>query len=152
MDEFDRKILNLMQRDCTLRAEFIADQIGLSASAVQRRIRNLRHEQIITAEVAVVDAERLGPTMTFIAGLEIARELPDAVGSLRAWAKECENIQQLYYVTGSVDLIAVIKARDVVAYDALATRLMAENPQIRRINTNVVLDPVKTGLVVPTGA
>jgi DNA-binding Lrp family transcriptional regulator len=151
VDHFDRKILAMVQRDCTLRAEVIAEEVGLSASAVQRRLRHMRQEKIISAEVAIVDGKAVGQEMTFIAGMEIERENYNALARLRQWVEGQENIQQLYYVTGSVDLVAIIVARDVAEYDELTAHIMRENPQIRRINTNVVLKPVKTGLYVPTG-
>ena len=49
MDSFDRKILALVQRDCQLKAEAIAEEVGLSTSAVQRRLRQLRTDKVITA-------------------------------------------------------------------------------------------------------
>nr|WP_281417234.1 Lrp/AsnC ligand binding domain-containing protein [Gemmobacter fulvus] len=87
--------------------------------------------------------------MTFITGLEIERENYDALARLRQWAARQDNIQQLYYVTGSVDLIAVITARDVAEYDDIAAQIMRENSQIKRMSTNVVLKEVKVGLYVP---
>ena len=42
-----------------------------------------------------------------------------------------EHVQQVYYVTGQVDLVAIITARDVEHYDDISAQLMAENPQIR---------------------
>lgn len=148
MDEFDAKILAIVQRDCTCKAEAIAHQIGLSASAVQRRLRALRAAGVIRAEVALVEAKALGQAMTFIAGMEIERENYDALERLRTWAAADDQIQQLYYVTGGVDLVAVILARDVEHYDAITARLMRDNPLIRRITTNVVLKPLKSGLYV----
>ncbi|MGO6846785.1 Lrp/AsnC family transcriptional regulator, partial [Rhizobium ruizarguesonis] len=52
LDRFDRDILDIVQRDCQLKAETIAERIGLSVSAVQRRLKRLREEGIIKAEVA----------------------------------------------------------------------------------------------------
>ncbi|MBT9245781.1 Lrp/AsnC family transcriptional regulator [Gemmobacter fulvus] len=149
MDSFDRKILALVQRDCQLKAEAIAEEVGLSTSAVQRRLRQLRTDKVITAEIAVVDRQSVGQSMTFITGLEIERENYDALARLRQWAARQDNIQQLYYVTGSVDLIAVITARDVAEYDDIAAQIMRENSQIKRMSTNVVLKEVKVGLYVP---
>lgn len=149
MDSFDRKILALVQRDCQLKAEAIAEEVGLSTSAVQRRLRQLRSDKVITAEIAVVDRQSVGQSMTFITGLEIERENYDALARLRQWAARQDNIQQLYYVTGSVDLIAVITARDVAEYDDIAAQIMRENSQIKRMSTNVVLKEVKVGLYVP---
>lgn len=148
-DHFDRKILNLVQVDCQMKAETIGDLVGLSASAVQRRLKRMRACGIITAEIALVDRKVAGHPMTFIAGMEIERENYDALSRFRLWLGKHPHIQQVYYVTGSVDLIAIITARDVEQYDEITAILMSENPQIKRIHTNVVLKDVKVGMFVP---
>ncbi|WP_151613411.1 Lrp/AsnC family transcriptional regulator [Sinorhizobium alkalisoli] len=149
LDQFDRSILEIVQRDCQLKAEAIADQVGLSASAVQRRLKRMREEKVITAEIALVDRKVAGTPMTFIAGMEIERENYDALAKFRLWAEKQDHIQQVYYVTGSVDLIAIITAQDVGQYDEITATIMAQNPQIKRIHTNVVLKDIKLGLYVP---
>lgn len=149
LDNFDRKILAIIQRDSHIKAELIAEKIGLSTSAVQRRLKRMRTDKIIAAEVAVLDRKAVGGLMTFIAGLEIERENYTALAKFRRWVDKQEEIQQAYYVTGYVDVILVIVAEDVEAYDAISARIMAHNPQIRRINTNVVLNILKLGLSLP---
>lgn len=152
MDQFDRKILAAMQDDCTRKAEAIADDIGLSASAVQRRLRTLRSTGLIRSEVAILDQKAIGGTMTFIAGLEVERENYAALQVLRKYVDASDHIQQLYYVTGGIDLVAIIVARDVEDYDAITADLMRDNPLVRRITTNVVLQSVKVGLKIPIEA
>lgn len=152
LDAFDRQILTLVQRDCQLKAEAIASQIGLSASAVQRRLKRLRAQGVIRAEIAVLDRAAAGRSLTLVAGLEIERDNYPALAAFRAWADREEAIQQVYYVTGQVDLVAIVMARDMATYDALCARLMAEIPMIRRINTQVVIEAMKVGLQVPVEA
>ena len=149
LDSFDRQILDIVQRDNQLKAEAIAQQVGLSASAVQRRLKRLRVQGVIRAEVAVLDRQAVGPSVTLIAGIEIDRDNYPALAAFRAWAAREDAIQQVYYVTGTTDLVAVVMARDMAAYDALCERLMTDIPQIRRINTQVVIDAIKVGLQVP---
>lgn len=149
LDHFDRQILDIVQRENQLKAETIAQQVGLSASAVQRRLKRLRTQGVIRAEVAVLDRQALGPCVTLIAGIEIDRDNYPALAAFRAWAAREDAIQQVYYVTGTTDLVAVVMARDMAAYDALCERMMADIPQIRRINTQVVIDAIKLGLQVP---
>ncbi|WP_086993852.1 Lrp/AsnC family transcriptional regulator [Rhizobium sullae] len=149
LDAFDRDILDIIQRNCQLTAETIAEKVGLSTSAVQRRLKRLREDGIIKAEVAVVDRKATGTPMVFIAGLEIERDNYDALAKFRLWVEKQDHIQQVYYVTGAVDLIAIVTARDVEHYDDIAALIMKENPQIRRMHTNVVLRDVKLGLLVP---
>jgi DNA-binding Lrp family transcriptional regulator len=149
LDSFDQKILTLMQRDCSVKAETIAEMVGLSTSAVQKRLKRLRAEKVISAEIAVVDRTAVGRPMTFVAAMEIERDNYDTVARFREWAKGVDSIQQIYYVTGAADLIAIITAKDVEAYDRLTALVMESNPMIRRITTNVVLSTLKTGLFVP---
>lgn len=149
IDHFDRSILSLVQVDCQMKAEAIGDLVGLSASAVQRRLKRMRDCGIITAEIALVDRKAAGNPMTFIAGMEIERENYDALSKFRLWLAKQEHIQQVYYVTGSVDLVAIITARDVEQYDEITANLMLENPQIKRIHTNVVLKDIKLGMFMP---
>ncbi|AOW11496.1 AsnC family transcriptional regulator [Hydrogenophaga crassostreae] len=148
LDLLDRKILAIVQKDSQMNAELIAERVGLSTSAVQRRLRRLRQDKVITAEVAVVNNEAVGRPMTFLAGLEI-RENYESLPHLRRWAEQHPEVQQIYYVTGNVDLIMIITAENMKEYDAITERLMGDNPQILRITTNVVIDAIKVGLFVP---
>jgi Lrp/AsnC family leucine-responsive transcriptional regulator len=149
IDEFDRKILDIVQRDCQLKAEAVAAQVGLSATAVLRRLRRLREQGVIQAEVAVLDRQSVGNSLTLVVGLEIERDNYPALANFRAWAEKVDAIQQVYYVTGQMDLMLVVMARSMAEYDALCARLMADNPVIRRMNTHVVIDAMKLGLQVP---
>ncbi|MBB4952020.1 DNA-binding Lrp family transcriptional regulator [Agrobacterium vitis] len=149
LDRFDRHIIDIIQRNCQMKAEAIAEEVGLSASAVQRRLKRLREDAVVKGEVAIIDRKATGHPMVFIVGMEIERDNYDALARFRIWADRQDHIQQVYYVTGQVDLIAIITARDVEHYDDIAAVLMAENPQIRRMHTNVVLRDIKLSLFVP---
>lgn len=149
LDSFDRRILDLLQRDAQTKVDVIADRVGLSASAVQRRIRKLKAEHVITGEVVVVNPKAAGNMMTFVAGVEIERENYEALGRFREWVAQNDNIQQLYYVTGSLDLVVIILARDTEHYDGISAEMMKAHRQIRRVTTHVVLKSLKTGLALP---
>jgi Lrp/AsnC family leucine-responsive transcriptional regulator len=151
IDDFDRKILDIVQRDCQLKAEAVAAQVGLSASAVLRRLKRLREQGVIRAEVAVLDQRSVGNSLTLLVGLEIERDNYPSLAGLRTWVDKVDAIQQVYYVTGQMDVMLIVTARSMADYDALCARLMADNPVIRRMNTHVVIDAMKLGLQVPIG-
>lgn len=149
LDAFDRNLLRLVQRQADTGAEMLAEQVGLSASAVLRRLKRLRAEGAIVANVALVDPAKVGRPTFFIVALEVERERPELMGRLRTWLGEEDQVQQVFYVTGSADFILVVTAPDVDSYDALMSRLMADNPNVRRFTTNVALGVSKLGLFVP---
>ncbi|SFR95004.1 DNA-binding transcriptional regulator, Lrp family [Dyella sp. OK004] len=149
LDKFDRRILAILQTDARRSAELIGTDIGLSASAVQRRIARLRDESIITTEVAVVDPKRTGRPLTLIVDIEVERERPELMASLKQWIATEPAIQEAWYVTGEGDYVLIVTARDVEDYDALMQRLVAENGNVRRFQTRVALGTLKRGLLVP---
>lgn len=152
LDKFDRRILATVQRDARCSAEMIGADIGLSASAVQRRMARLREDGVIMAEVALIDPRAVDRRLTVITDLEVERERPELLASLRQWIAAEPAIQQAWYVTGDDDYVLVVTARDVDDYDALMRRLVAANANVKRFRTRVALDTLKRGLAVPVDA
>lgn len=140
-----------MQTEAAATAQQLAETVGLSASAVARRLKRLKDEGVIRAHVAVVDPAKVGQPDHFIVALEIERERPEMLARLRRWLAEEDLVLQVYYVTGSADFMLIVAAPDIQSYDALMSRLMAENTNVRRFQTHVVLGIGKRGLAVPIG-
>lgn len=149
LDRFDRQLLNLVQEDAGQTAEQLADQVSLSPSAIQRRLRRLREQGVIVRDAAIVDPRKIGRTTFFIVALQVERERPELLAQLRSWLAAQEHIQQVFYVTGEADFILVITAPDTETYDALMSRMVGENPNVKRFTTNVALSVVKRGLTIP---
>lgn len=149
LDRFDRQLLNLVQEDAGQTAERLAEQVALSPSAIQRRLRRLHEQGVIEREVAVVDPKAVGRPTLFIVALQVERERPDLMSQLRRWLAAQEHVQQAFYVTGEADFILVVTAPDAESYDALMGRMMSENPNVKRFTTNVAMSVVKRGLSIP---
>jgi Lrp/AsnC family transcriptional regulator, leucine-responsive regulatory protein len=149
LDNFDRKLLHFVQHDATLTSELLAERIGLSASAVQRRLKRLQEDGFINVHVAVLNPALVGNPNFFIVALEVEREQPELLGKLKHWLASKAQIQQVYYVTGSADFMLILTAPNMNAYDELMQLLMKDNPNVRRFSTNVVLGIHKQSLFLP---
>jgi len=151
MDSFDVKILNIIQRDNRLPSEKIADRVGLSPSAVQRRLKRLREEGIIEADVAVVSPEAIGRTLTAIVGVIIDKERPLslALAEFKNLMLKTPEVMQCYDVTGEADFIVIITAKDMQEYEVISRRLFMENPNVRRYKTSLVVRRIKSGMMIP---
>ncbi|MER8652283.1 Lrp/AsnC family transcriptional regulator [Mesorhizobium sp. M1121] len=150
IDHCDRKILEIIQVDAELPASTIAEEVNLSASAVQRRIKRLKDVGIIVATVAMVDGKKIGRPLVFLAAVEVERERKDLMSQLKKWLLGESYVQQAFYTTGASDLTVVITAKDVEEYDLITQRMVEMNPNIKRINTSVCLQVYKRGSVIPT--
>jgi DNA-binding Lrp family transcriptional regulator len=151
LDDLDRKLLTELQQDGSLTSDRLAERVGLSPSAISRRVRRLENDGTIEKRLAVVDPARVGCGSLFIVGIEVERERPELVQKLRAWLTGEPYVQQSYYVTGSADYVILVTAPDIAGFDRKMSELMAANPNVRRFTTQVVMSTVKRGLFVPVG-
>ena len=149
LDRLDRNILHALQIDSSLTNDGLAESVGLSPSAIHRRIQRLSATGVIERRIAVVDPAKVGSAALFVVGLEVERERPELVQPLRNWLRTEAAVQQAYYVTGTSDYVLLVTAPSIDGFDQLMSRMMLENSNVRRFTTNVVMTAVKRGLYVP---
>ena len=151
MDALDVRILNIIQRDNRLSTEKIALIVGSSPSAVQRRLKRLREEGIIEAELAIVSPEAVGLTVTAIVGVIIDKERPlvATVSKFKELMLNTPEVMQCYDVTGEFDFIVVVTAGDMPQYDSISRRLFEGNSIVSRYKTALVLKRIKSQTAIP---
>lgn len=149
LDELDIAILACLQADARTIAETIGAKVGLSAAAVQRRIKRLRETGVIEREVAVLSPAALGLGMTFVVTVEMERENLAVLDAFRRQVLADDAVQQCYYVTGSADFVLIVTCSDMAAFEAFTRRMFFDNPNVRHFTTSVAMDRVKVGLALP---
>lgn len=149
LDDFDRKILAILQKNNLTPQREIGEAVNLSAPAVQRRIKRMTEAGVIEANVAVVDPGALGHPITIFVEVEVISETAEQIESAKREFAETPEIQQCYYVTGEADFILVVVVPNMAAYEALTRRLFFGNNNVKRFRTFVAMDRIKTGLAVP---
>jgi Lrp/AsnC family leucine-responsive transcriptional regulator len=149
IDDFDRQILAHLQKDNRQTAEDLAAVVGLSPSAVHRRITKLRADRVIVADVSIVDPAAVDRKMTFVVELMLEKVRTTEAATIKRRLREAPEIQQCYNITGDADLLLIITARDVEDYEDISRRLFSSDAGVRRYRTSVVMDRVKTSLAVP---
>lgn len=149
LDETDRRLLEILQRNNRMSADDLGEHTGVSRSSVQRRLKRFRDEGIIEADISVLSPKAVGRPMTFIVEVELERERTDLLDEFRRSMLALEDVQQCYYVTGHTDFILIVTAADMAAYEEFSRQVFTDNPNIRRFHSNVVVNRVKAGLQVP---
>lgn len=149
MDNFDVKILELIQHNNRLTADQLSELVNLSPSACQRRIKRLRDDGIIEAEIAVLSPKAVGRNLMMVVGVTLEREHPEIIEKFKKSMKNMPEVMQCLYVTGDQDFILLLTAKSMEHYEDFTQRFFFANPHIKRFQTSVVMDRVKMGLSVP---
>jgi len=149
IDDFDRAILRILQVDNGTPQRVIAERVGLSAPAVQRRVARLQASGIITANAAVVDPEMVGQPVTAIVEVNLREDRTPLIERASRFFAAEPAVQQCYFVNGGVSYILVLSATSLSHFDSLLRRLFSDNEDVGTYRTFIVLNRVKVGLAVP---
>lgn len=149
LDEFDLKLLDALQRNSQLTADELAEQVSLSASSVQRRLRRLRDEKIIDAEVAIILPDTLGRHLTTIVEVTLDTDRSQVVEEFPRAIEAAPEVMQGYYVTGDADFVLIVTAKNMQDYEQFADRFLAKRRHVKHFHTRVVMRRVKWGVTVP---
>lgn len=149
LDRFDLHILDLVQRDNRLTSDALGDRVGLSATAVQRRLKRMREDGVIEADVSIVAPKSVGRRVHMIVMVSLERERADIIDRFKKNIRATPEVMNGYYVTGEADFLLVITAEDMEDYEAFTRRFFYDNPDIKNFKTMVVMDRVKAGFGLP---
>lgn len=150
-DRIDARILEIVQKNNRLTSEVIGEMAGLSATACQRRLKRLRSEGIIEADVSIVSPKAVGRPIEMLVLVTLERERSDIVDRVKKAIKSSVEVVNGFYVTGDADFALYVTAHTMEDYEEFTRRFFYVNPDIKGFKTMVVLDRVKAGFAVPVG-
>lgn len=149
LDDFDHRLLELLQHDATATLTALGDEVGLSPSAVQRRLTRYRKNGLLR-QVAVLDPAQLGNVTLVAVMVTMERESAKQHAAFCSRMRAAPEVQQCYVLAGDWDYLVILATTSVAHYREVAERLFLEEGNIKRYDTRLVFKPVKLGLNLPT--
>ena len=143
MDHIDRKILRALSADGRISNIALADQVGLSPSACLRRVTALEKAGVITGYRAVISPEKTG--IGFLAYMTVGLSQHDkaAQEAFERAMQAAPEVRECHNITGTVEYLLRIEARDLAAYKYFHTEVLGTLPQLRSITSYVVMGSPK---------
>lgn len=149
LDDLDRKLLELLQEDAGRSLDQLGEAIGLSASAVQRRLMRHRASGVITTQVAVLDPKAVPGTVLACVLVTLERESKRQHASFRERMRAAPNVQQCYDLAGEWDYLAIVIASSMTHCREVLDELFMDAPNVKRFDTLFVFETIKRGLRIP---
>lgn len=139
LDEFDQRLLELVRRNNLEPARTLADKVGLSISAVLRRLRRLREERVIVADIAVVDPALTGAALTMHV---LVRMKEPGRRPLDVFARHIVRYREVtgaWEVTGDDDFVLKIQIGSMEEYDFLTRDALSEEHGVQSFKTLIAI-------------
>jgi len=141
LDARDRRILDLVQRDCTISQADIARRVGLSTAAVNERLKKLRRTGAIRRFAAIVDPVAVGATIT--AFVEVFLEHPRFEAGFLAQVIKLDEVLECHHITGEFSLLLKVRVHDIGALRRLLLGGLSARKGVRQTRTVMVLSTAK---------
>ncbi|MER9281590.1 Lrp/AsnC family transcriptional regulator [Mesorhizobium sp. M0522] len=149
LDDFDIKILQLMQFDNLMQQREISDRVGLSAAAVARRLKRLRSTGIISKDISILNQRAVGHPQTVFVEVTAKNGKLELLDWMKRRFMNCPQVQQCYHVTGEADFVLIINIRGMDEYTSLTRELFFEEGNVKCFRTCVMMEKVKSAGPIP---
>lgn len=137
LDDADRRLLTLLQQDCALTNQALAERAHLSAATCLRRVRRLVEAGLIERQVALLNPDLLARATRagLTAILEVTLDRQDAVALEAFEARVAPEpvVQQCYRVTAGPDFVLIVFVPDMPAYHAFVQRVLTAQVNVRNV-------------------
>ena len=142
MDKADRKLLGLLLADGRISWKALAEQVNLSASACQRRVEALIAAGVVDRFTLRVNDARLGNGVKAFVEVNVERQDAGAAGNFRRVIEEHPKVQSCHMLSGSIDYLLEVVARDLDDFAGFIESLLAL-PGVRDARSSIALKVIK---------
>ncbi|MGY6553914.1 MAG: Lrp/AsnC family transcriptional regulator [Wenzhouxiangella sp.] len=151
MDEKDRQIIRLLQRDGRISNQDLAAAVNLSPSPCLRRVRNLEKSGIIRGYAAIVDSRAYGLAITAFVRLRLERHDETTVNNFERAVGQMEEVLECHVMTGQTDYQLRVVVASLEDYERFIRSRLQRVGGIGSIDTSFAYGTVKDSRVFPLG-
>ncbi|TWO70743.1 Lrp/AsnC family transcriptional regulator [Caenimonas sedimenti] len=153
LDKLDKSILRCLQDNGRETYEVIGERIGLSPSAVLRRVKRLEEAGVIARYVAIVKPESVGLGLTAYLNVRLEKQTEhhkrNPMDLFRAAVQTWPEVVECAALTGDMDFLLCVLVEDMAHYSRFIMETLLKHPSVQDCKTSFVLDRVKSTTAIP---
>lgn len=152
LDRYCRLILAELQRDARLTVQQLSERVGLSATPVWKRIKQMEAAGVIRGYTALVDRDKVGLGLRVVVEANLSQHGEDEVRRFEAAVADSPQIVQCVSTTGQADYIMTVLVPDIRRYEAFLHDTLFKLPGITHVRSSIVLKEIKGEVRLPIEA
>lgn len=153
LDKLDRSILRRLQENGRETYDVIGEQVGLSPSAVLRRVKRLEEAGVIERYVALVPPEKVGLGLTAYLNVRLEKSTEihkrNPMDAFKQSVQNWPEVVECASLTGDMDYLLRVVVSDMQHYSRFIMETLLKHPSVADCKTSFVLDRVKATTSVP---
>lgn len=143
LDQTDKKILNILQKDARITTKALADQLELSTTPVFERVKRLEKNGVIDQYVALLNQKHIDRKLIVFISISIKNHTRSYLETFTEEMKSIPDVMEVYHIAGNYDFLVKVIMKDMEAYQKfILTRLSVIN-NIDHVQSSFVLSKNK---------
>ena len=149
LDRMDVEILMALQGDGRASMAEIGEDIGLSASAVTRRLEKLEADRVILGYAALLNHKAVGLKMTAFVTVTLTKQSEDIIEAFENAIVALPEVAEVHLMAGSTDYLLRVISTDLEAYESFLKRRLTRLRGVAHVQTTFSLSSLKAAPSVP---
>lgn len=150
IDKTDKKILEILQTNAQISNLELAEQVALSPSPCLRRVKLLEENGIIQQQVALLDPQKLGLTLTVIVLVGLNSHKPNLMKEFEENMRLLPEVVQCYLITGQqADYLLKVIVPDLQTYQAFLLGKLTRINGISSVHSSFILRTICETTALP---
>jgi Lrp/AsnC family transcriptional regulator, leucine-responsive regulatory protein len=151
LDRYDSRILAALQRNGRLSVVELAESIGLSPTPCARRIKALESSGAIEGYAAILNPSRIGLAVLAMVQVKLTEHTDETVARFEREIAQMDEVTKCFAMTGAYDFILEVYGKDLDALSNVVLKKLIRVPNVRDMQSSVVLATVKRSTRIPLG-
>jgi len=143
LDEFDRKILAVLRKDGRITFTELAQQVGLSKTPCQQRVKRLVESGVILGFRAIIDPSKLGLDHVAFAEVKLSDTREAALKEFNTAVRQIPEVEECHMIASSFDYLLKVRTSDIRKYRMVLGEKISSLPHVASTSTFVAMETVR---------
>ena len=143
LDDIDRKILRILQRNSNLTVKELAAKLHLSTSPTFERQKRLERDGYIERYMAVVNPHKVGNGIMVLCNIRLKQHSQELIQEFMDVVQNLEEITECYNTSGDYDFLIKVYAHDMKSYQQFMLNTLGTIDCIGSLHSIFVIDETK---------
>ena len=142
LDDFDRKILAILRQDGRITFTDLAQQVGLSKTPCQQRVRRLVEKGVITGFAAIVDPAKVGLDHVAFTEVKLSDTREEALRRFNDAVRQIPEVEECHMIASSFDYLLKVRTPDIRRYRIVLGEKISSLPHVASTSTFVAMETI----------
>lgn len=149
LDDTDRRILTVLQRQGRISHADLSEQVNLSPSACHRRVQRLEREGVIRDYVALLNPRKVGRRTTVFVEIKLSGQADEVLDAFERAVARVPDVLECHLMAGSADYLLKVAVEDTEDFAQMHRRSLACLPGVAQLQSSFALRTVRSTTALP---